>query len=84
VSSPAGQGRAQAEVLPARRHRNALANPARTGPRMAQVTLIDLLDRLLQGGIVIQGDIVLSAADIDLVAVDLRLIVAAVDKLASR
>ncbi|MBV8956888.1 MAG: gas vesicle protein [Solirubrobacterales bacterium] len=47
---------------------------------MSQVSLIDLLDRLLQGGIVIQGDIILSAADIDLVGVDLRLIVAAVDK----
>ena len=45
------------------------------------VALIDLLDRVLQGGIVIQGDITLTVADIDLVQVDLRLLVSAVDKL---
>lgn len=49
-----------------------------------QVTLIDVLDRLLQGGVVIQGDIMLSVADIDLVAVDLRILVAAANRLASR
>lgn len=47
-----------------------------------QVTLIDLLDRLLQGGIAIHGDIVLSAANIDLVEIDLRVLIAAVDKVA--
>jgi hypothetical protein len=66
--------------LPVRRYESAVARSPRAGPRMSQVSLIDLLDRLLQGGIVIQGDIILSAADIDLVGVDLRLIVAAVDK----
>jgi hypothetical protein len=49
-----------------------------------QVTLVDLIDRLLHGGVVIQGQVVLSAADIDLVEVDLSLVVAAVDKLAGR
>lgn len=49
-----------------------------------EVTLIDLLDRLLQGGIVIHGDITLSVADIDLVELDLRILVAAVDKAAGR
>ncbi len=48
-----------------------------------EVTLVDLLDRLLWGGVVIQGDITLSAADIDLVQLDLRILVAAVDKVAS-
>jgi hypothetical protein len=43
------------------------------------VTLIDLLDRLLQGGVVVQGDITLAVADIDLVDLSLRLIVGAVD-----
>jgi Gas vesicle protein len=56
-------------------------SPSRGGP---QVTLVDLIDRLLQGGVVIQGQVVLSAADIDLVEVDLSLVVAAVDKLAGR
>jgi hypothetical protein len=53
-------------------------------PGARQVTLIDLLDRLLQGGIVIQGDITLSAAGIDLVDLDLRVLIAAVDKVAGR
>jgi hypothetical protein len=48
--------------------------------RTRNVALVDLLDRLLQGGVVIQGEIMLAAADIDLVALDVRLLVAAVDK----
>ena len=44
-----------------------------------QVAIIDLLDRLLQSGAVVHGDVVLSAADIDLVRLDLRLLLAAVD-----
>ena len=48
-----------------------------------EVTLLDLLDRLLAGGVVVQGDITLAAADIDLVSISLRLIVAAVDKVGS-
>ncbi len=47
------------------------------------VALIDLLDRLLQGGVVIQGQITLCAADIDLVALDLRVVVSAIDRLAA-
>lgn len=46
------------------------------------VALIDLLDRLLQGGVTIQGQITLCAADIDLVRLDLRVLVSAVQKLA--
>jgi len=64
--------------------RKDLLTGTRTGASVAQVSLIDLLDRLLQGGIVIQGDIVLSAADIDLVKVDLALVIAAVDTLTNR
>lgn len=43
-----------------------------------QVALIDLLDRLLSGGVVLTGDIVLSIADIDLVRVSLRAVVVAI------
>jgi hypothetical protein len=46
-----------------------------------EVTLLDLLDRLLQGGIAIQGEITLAAADIDLVDVSLRLVVGSVGSL---
>ncbi|MFF4958376.1 gas vesicle protein [Streptomyces sp. NPDC001222] len=43
-----------------------------------QVALIDLLDRLLSGGVVITGDLVLSIADIDLVRISLRAVLVAV------
>jgi hypothetical protein len=39
------------------------------------VTLLDLLDRLLAGGIAIHGDITLAVADIDLVDLSLSLVV---------
>jgi hypothetical protein len=56
---------------------------ARVGPsRERDVTLLDLLDRLLAGGVVVQGEIMLAAADIDLVHVGLNLVVASVDTLA--
>lgn len=42
------------------------------------VALIDLVDRLLGGGVVIYGDITLAAADVDLVYVGLRALVASV------
>lgn len=40
-----------------------------------QVALVDLLDRLLSGGVVVAGDIVLSIADIDLVRISLRALI---------
>ena len=43
-----------------------------------QVALIDLLDRLLTGGAVLTGDVVLSIADVDLVRVNLRAVIHAV------
>ncbi|MFC9912287.1 gas vesicle protein [Streptomyces sp. NPDC059866] len=43
-----------------------------------QVALIDLLDRLLSGGAVLTGDIVLSIADIDLVRISLRAVIVGV------
>jgi hypothetical protein len=47
-----------------------------------EVTLVDLVDRLLGGGVVISGDITLSVADVDLVQVSLRALVASVDTVA--
>jgi hypothetical protein len=43
-----------------------------------EVALIDLLDRLLAGGVVIAGDITLAAADVDLVYVSLRALITSV------
>jgi hypothetical protein len=42
------------------------------------VALIDLVDRLLAGGVVIAGDITLAVADIDLVYVGLRALISSV------
>ncbi|MFI6150845.1 gas vesicle protein [Streptomyces sp. NPDC051109] len=39
------------------------------------VALIDLLDRLLTGGAVLTGDLVLSIADVDLVHINLRAVI---------
>jgi hypothetical protein len=41
-----------------------------------QVTLLDLVDRVLNKGVVVTGDITLSVADVDLVYVGLRLLLA--------
>jgi hypothetical protein len=43
-----------------------------------EVALIDLVDRLLGGGVVIAGDITLSVADVDLVYVGLRALITSV------
>ena len=50
--------------------------------RQREVTLVDLVDRLLGGGVVIEGDITLSVADVDLVRVSLRALVASVEAVA--
>jgi hypothetical protein len=41
-------------------------------------TLVDLLDRLLAGGVVVAGDVTLSIADIDLVKVRLLALLSSV------
>jgi hypothetical protein len=43
-----------------------------------ELALIDLLDRLLGGGVVLVGDITLAVADVDLVYVGLRALVTSV------
>lgn len=42
------------------------------------VALVDVLDRLLAGGVVLSGDITLAVADIDLVYVGLRALISSV------
>lgn len=42
------------------------------------VALVDLLDRLLAGGVVVAGEITLSIADVDLVRISLRVLIASV------
>lgn len=47
-----------------------------------RIALVDLLDRVLAGGVVITGDVTLSIADVDLVTVSLRALVTSVSALA--
>ena len=49
--------------------------------REHDVALVDLLDRLLAGGVVVCGDITLSIADVDLVYLGLRAILSSVSTL---
>ncbi|MFF1508486.1 gas vesicle protein [Streptomyces sp. NPDC058326] len=43
-----------------------------------EIALVDLLDRLLAGGVVLAGDITLRIADVDLVRVDLKALISSV------
>jgi hypothetical protein len=49
--------------------------------REERVALVDLLDRVLAGGVVIAGDVTLSIADVDLVTISLRALVSSVSTL---
>lgn len=43
-----------------------------------ELYLVDLLDRLLAGGVVLTGDITISLADVDLVHISVRALVSSV------
>lgn len=45
-----------------------------------EIALVDLLDRLLVGGVVITGDITLRIADVDLVRIDLNALISSVNQ----
>ena len=45
-------------------------------PLQSEVTLLELVDRVLNKGVVISGDITLSVAGVDLVYVGLRVLLA--------
>lgn len=46
-----------------------------------QVTLLDLVDRIIDKGAVVRGQVVLAVADVDLVKLDLNLLLASVEAL---
>jgi hypothetical protein len=68
------------------------AEPAGTGSHGARlsdagfpaerISLVDLLDRVLAGGVVVTGEITLSIADVDLVVISLRALLTSVGALA--
>jgi len=49
--------------------------------RERDVSLLELLDRILDKGVVIAGDVVISVADIDLIYLGLKVILTSVDTL---
>jgi gas vesicle protein GvpA/GvpJ/GvpM family len=49
-----------------------------------QLALVDLVDRLIDGGVVVHGDVVLSLAGVDLVYLGLRLVLAPADEVTGR
>jgi hypothetical protein len=61
------------------------ALPGATDTLPAQrIALVDVLDRVLAGGVVISGDITLSVADVDLVVISLRALLSSVSALADQ
>jgi hypothetical protein len=49
-----------------------------------QIALVDLLDRVLAGGVVVAGEVTLTIADVDMVTISLRALVTSVSALASQ
>lgn len=52
-----------------------------TAVQAQEVTLLDLLDRVIENGVVLAGDITISVADVDLIYLGLRLLLAPVERL---
>ena len=55
------------------------SSAAERARREREVSLLDMIDRLLAGGVVIHGDITLAVADVDLVYLGLRAVIASTD-----
>ncbi len=53
-------------------------------PEERRIALVDLLDRVLAGGVVIVGDVVLSIADVDMVRISLRTLISSVRAVAEQ
>ena len=48
------------------------------------IALVDLLDRVLAGGVVLAGEVTLALADVDMVTISLRALVASASALAGQ
>jgi hypothetical protein len=65
------------DLTGSRPYRSSMAQPARSS---APANLADILERVLDKGIVIAGDIRVNLLDIELLTIKIRLLVASVDK----
>ena len=66
--------------LPLLRYRTCYHTPSQTLHSVECVNLADILDRVLDKGIVIAGDIKIQLADVDLLNIKIRLLVASAEK----
>lgn len=57
------------------------APPDRGVDAERRIALVDLLDRVLAGGVIITGDIKLAIADVDLVQISLRALISSISTL---
>lgn len=46
-----------------------------------EVTLFEVLDRILDKGIVVKGDLIISIADVNLIYIGLQIIITSVDRI---
>ena len=65
------------DLTGSRSYRSSMAQPARSSP---PANLADILERVLDKGIIIAGDIRVNLLDIELLTIKIRLLVASVDK----
>ena len=56
--------------------------PPKRAIHSERIALVDLLDRVLAGGVVVSGEVTLSIADVDMVRISLRALVTSVSALA--
>lgn len=68
---------ASVQLRPGRPRRHVTVNERRELAQH-QVTLLELVDRVLNNGVVLSGDITLSVADVDLVYLGLRVLLSSV------
>ena len=59
---------------------NWIKTPTCINPKSERVTLIDALDKVLEKGAVIQGDVAIRVADVDLIYLGLRVILTSISK----
>ncbi len=49
--------------------------------RIQEVTLLDLLDRVIDNGVILAGDVTMSVANVDLIYLGLRVLLAPVERI---
>lgn len=59
---------------------SSVKSPAGVRPREERITLIDALDKVLEKGAVISGDVAIRVADVDLIYLGLRVLLTSVSK----